>query len=313
MLKTNKVDYSLLDKEEILKSIRNIKNKFKDKTNLPNIYILHGEFTNEELNKINNDPKVKSFVSFTKGEGFGRPLLEQAIAGKPVITTNWSGHIDFIRPEYNVLIGGELKPIHKSASNKFLLEQAQWFNINTDIASKAMNDVYKNYKKYIDKSRKQTKFLGDNFSQSEMTKSLKDYVDQQITKIGVIFNLDKHDESGSHWTSMFVDLEEGIIFYFDSNGTSIPNEINKLVSRITEQGKKLPTPILFKYQDNYPLEHQKGNNECGMYSLYFIITMLTNKSGRRTFKNMKQKIEYFTKERIPDKHVFKHRKKYFNS
>ena len=57
---------------------------------------------------------------------------------------------------------------------------------------------------------------------------LKDYVDQQITKIGVIINLDKHDESGSHWTSMFVDLEEGIIFYFDSNGTSIPNEINKL-------------------------------------------------------------------------------------
>ena len=177
LLKTNKVDYSLLDKEEILKNIRNIKNKFKDKTNLPNVYILHGEFTNEELNRINNDPKVKSFVSFTKGEGFGRPLLEQAIAGKPVITTNWSGHIDFIRPEYNVLIGGELKPIHKSASNKFLLEQAQWFNINTDIASKAMNDVYKNYKKYIDKSRKQTKFLEDNFSIGQMTKSLKTYMD----------------------------------------------------------------------------------------------------------------------------------------
>lgn len=145
------------------------------------------------------------------------------------------------------------------------------------------------------------------------TFKLKDYVDKQITKIGVIFNLDKHDESGSHWTSMFVDLEEGIIFYFDSNGTSIPNEINKLVTRITEQGKKLPTPILFEYYDNHPFEHQKGNNECGMYSLYFIITMLTNKSGRRTFKNMKQKIEYFTKERIPDRHVFKHRKKYFNS
>jgi len=163
LLKTNKVDYSLLDKETILKDIRRIRDKFDHKDDLPNIYILHGEFTNEELNKLNNDPKVKSFISFTKGEGFGRPLLEQAITGKPVITTNWSGHTDFIRSEYNVLLGGELKNIHKSAANKWLLEQAQWFNVNTDIASKAMKDIYKNYRKYIDQSRKQTKFLKENF------------------------------------------------------------------------------------------------------------------------------------------------------
>lgn len=178
LLKTNKVDYSLLDKEEILKHIRDIRNQFDSKENLPNVYILHGEFTNEELNKINNDPKVKAFVSFTKGEGFGRPLLEQAITGKPVIVTNWSGHIDFIRPEYNVLLGGELKNIHKSAANKWLIEQAQWFNVNTEVASKAMKDVYKNYKKYIQNSRKQTKFLKENFSQEKMTEVLKGYMDQ---------------------------------------------------------------------------------------------------------------------------------------
>ena len=178
LLKTNKVDYSLLDKEEILSDLRKIKNKFEHKENLPNIYILHGEFTNEELNKINNDPKVKSFVSFTKGEGFGRPLLEQAITGKPVITTNWSGHIDFIRPEYNVLLGGELKPIHESAANKWLIKEANWFNVNVDVASKAMKNVYKNYKKYIVNSRKQTKFLKENFSQLKMTEVLKTYMDQ---------------------------------------------------------------------------------------------------------------------------------------
>ena len=167
LLKTNKVDYSLLDKEDILKDIRRIRNSFKFKDNLPNIYVLHGEFTNEELNKINNDPKIKAFVSFTKGEGFGRPLLEQAITGKPVITTNWSGHVDFIKPEYNVLLGGELLNIHPSAANKWLLKEAKWFNVNTEIASKAMKDMYKNYKKYIENSRKQTKFLKENFSQAD--------------------------------------------------------------------------------------------------------------------------------------------------
>lgn len=176
LLKTNRVDYSLLDKEEILKSIRRIRNKFDNKENLPNIYILHGEFTNEELNKINNDPKVKSFVSFTKGEGFGRPLLEQAITGKPVIVSNWSGHTDFIRPEYNILLGGELKNIHKSAANQFLLEQAEWFNVNTELASKAMKDVYKNYKKYIVNSRKQTQFLKENYTMNKMTELLKSHL-----------------------------------------------------------------------------------------------------------------------------------------
>ena len=106
ILKTSMVNYSLLDKEEVLKRINHIIKSLNG--NLPNIYLLHGEMTDEEMNQLNNDPKVKAFISFTKGEGYGRPLAEAAITGKPVITTNWSGHVDFIRPEYNVLIGGQL-------------------------------------------------------------------------------------------------------------------------------------------------------------------------------------------------------------
>jgi len=189
LLKTNKVDYSLLDKEEILNHIREIKKEISG--DLPNVYILHGEFTNEELNKINNDPKVKVFISFTKGEGFGRPLLEQAITGKPVITTNWSGHTDFIRPEYNILLGGELKNIHPSASNNWLLKEAQWFNVNVETASKAMKDVYKYYKKYVDNSHKQTKFLKENFSQDKMTEVLKMYMDNVNVPVNIPLQLPK--------------------------------------------------------------------------------------------------------------------------
>ena len=100
------------------------------------------------MNKLNNDSKVKAFISFTKGEGYGRPLAEAAITGKPVITTNWSGHKDFIHPDYNVLIGGELTNVHPSSANQFLLAESQWFSIDTAVASKAMKDVFKNYKYY---------------------------------------------------------------------------------------------------------------------------------------------------------------------
>lgn len=170
ILKTNNVNYSLLDREQILKHINRIKDMVSG--NLPNIYLIHGELTDEEMNQLNNDPKVKAFVSFTKGEGYGRPLAEAAITGKPVIAPNWSGHKDFLHPDYNILVGGELKNVHKSAANQFLIEQSQWFNINTDIAGRAMKDVFKHYKKYHEKSRKQTQYLKDNWSFGKMTEKL---------------------------------------------------------------------------------------------------------------------------------------------
>ena len=188
LLKTNSINYSLLDKESIIQKINVIKESVQG--NLPNIYLIHGEMTDEEMNQLNNDTKVKAFVSFTKGEGYGRPLAEAAITGKPVIVSNWSGHIDFIRGDYNVLVGGDLKNLHKSASNEFLLKESQWFNINTDIASKAMKDIFKNYKKYISQSRKQTQYIKNNFSLAEMTKRLNIFLPKidpapQIQKINL--------------------------------------------------------------------------------------------------------------------------------
>ena len=115
---------------------------------------------------------VKTFISFTKGEGYGRPLAEAAITGKPVIVSNWSGHKDFIHQDYNVLIGGDLKPVHESTANNFLLKESQWFNINTDIASRAMKDIFKHYKKYLEKSRKQTQYIKNNWTFDKMTEKL---------------------------------------------------------------------------------------------------------------------------------------------
>ena len=170
ILKTNRVNYSLHDREDIIAGIHRIKNQIKG--NLPNIYLLHGEMTDKEMNLLNNDPKVKSFVSFTKGEGFGRPLLEAAITGKPVIATNWSGHIDFIHTDYNILIGGDLTNVHESAANQFLLKESQWFSINSDIASRAMKDLFKHYKRYLEASRKQTQYIKDNWSLDKMEEKL---------------------------------------------------------------------------------------------------------------------------------------------
>lgn len=143
--------------------------------------------------------------------------------------------------------------------------------------------------------------------------SLKDHIDKNKTKIAIVFNLGKHDESGSHWVSMFIDVDYSLIFYFDSASNPTPKEITTLKDRIIKQGLELDKPISFKYHTNGSFTHQKSNTECGMYSLYFIITMITHTDMHGRKLNVKQLLDLFKRVRIPDEEVFKFRKKYFNT
>lgn len=142
--------------------------------------------------------------------------------------------------------------------------------------------------------------------------NIQEQIDNGKEKIGIIFNLDRHNQPGSHWVSLFIDINEKFVFYFDSVGTKIPNEIYKLVNNIQEQGKKLTKPINFRFEQNHPFEHQKTNTECGMYSLFFMITLLTNKLYKTPFKSTEQKIQFFKSKKIPDKKMEELRKKYYN-
>ena len=90
ILKTNGATFSIIDREECLRKIKDIKSQFPSDWNLPNVYLLHGDLSKEEMNYLYNHPKVKSMVSFTHGEGFGRPLLEFSMIGKPSISSGWS-------------------------------------------------------------------------------------------------------------------------------------------------------------------------------------------------------------------------------
>jgi hypothetical protein len=139
------------------------------------------------------------------------------------------------------------------------------------------------------------------------------FIKQGKTKLGIVFNLDKHNQPGSHWVSLFVDFDEEFIFYMDSAGEKIPQPIMKLVKRIQEQGAALVPPKQKKFYQNYPIEHQYGNTECGMYSLFFIITMLTGKTENGELKTNKAKIRFFKKKRIPDEYIERFRNIYFRS
>jgi glycosyltransferase involved in cell wall biosynthesis len=166
ILKTSHAGFSVMDRESTIKKIRDVLGK--DYKSVP-IYLLHGDLTPTQMNGLYEHPKVKAMLNFTKGEGFGRPLLEFSLTGKPVIVSNWSGHLDFLK-QGAVLLEGELKPVHESAADQFILKEAQWFNVNVSKALPVIKDVYKNYDKYKVASYQLGKQNKQNFGLEKMTK-----------------------------------------------------------------------------------------------------------------------------------------------
>jgi hypothetical protein len=179
ILKTSQVGSSYMDRDELIKKIKLIRGTVKS-NNLPNIYLLHGEFTNEEMNQIYNHSKVKAMVNLTKGEGFGRPLLEFSLVNKPIITTNWSGHTDYLNPEFVTLLPGELTNVHPSAANNMLLAESQWFSVDTGHVGHYLKDVFENYKGYAENAKRQGFQSRTKFSYDAMKEKLDNLLTQRI-------------------------------------------------------------------------------------------------------------------------------------
>lgn len=175
-LKTSRGSGALTDRVYTKKIIEQIKDSL-DTKRLPNIYLLNSDLTDKEVNALYNHSKVKAHISFTRGEGFGRPLLEATISGKPMVVSAWSGQTDFLNPDMVNLIGGELQNVHPSAADdKFILKEAQWFQINYSQAGGTMKDIFDNYKPYLEKSRKHRQHTKDNFTWEQMRDLLSEYL-----------------------------------------------------------------------------------------------------------------------------------------
>jgi glycosyltransferase involved in cell wall biosynthesis len=179
ILKSSTGVASYLSRDSILDKIKTIRDSYGD-VKLPNIYLLNGEFDDSEVNELYNHSKVKAMVSFTKGEGFGRPLLEFGLTGKPIIASGWSGHIDFLHSEYNVLLSGNLENVHPSSANNWLIQESQWFQVNPKQGISSLKEVYKNYKQYLQRSRKQRHHVKTNFSWEKMKELVGNILDKNI-------------------------------------------------------------------------------------------------------------------------------------
>jgi glycosyltransferase involved in cell wall biosynthesis len=170
IMKTSGATYSIMDRMDIENRINQFRDMFPN-AKLPNVYLVHGELTDEEMNALYNHPKVKAMVSFTKAEGFGRPLLEFSTTSKPIIAPHYSGQADFLKKDFICALPGQLTPIHASAANEFLIAEAKWFTPDYGQAMALMQDVQKNYKKWYELAKRQRYFVNSTFTRTAIAKT----------------------------------------------------------------------------------------------------------------------------------------------
>ena len=194
ILKSNGATYSILDREDCIRRIKQVKDMFPKDIKLPNIYLLHGELSANEMNKLYNHSKVKCMVSFTHGEGFGRPLLEASMTGLPIMASNWSGHVDFLDDKNCLLLPGTLEQVPNIVvDNKMIVGDAKWFTVQESYCHKLFEYAFTNIDELKEKSTELMKVNRDKFTLKRMVKELDNIVSKYTENLSsqVSLNLPK--------------------------------------------------------------------------------------------------------------------------
>lgn len=189
ILKTSGAALSRIDQQECLAKIHEVTTLVKNENpsigSLPNIYLLHGELSDMEMNALFNHKKIKAHVSFAHGEGFGHPLLLATLSGKPLLAPNWSGHLDFLNPEFANLLEGKLVQIPGEAVNDWFMAESQWFDVDYTKASEKLRQVFTNYDAFLPNAEKLRQENMEKFSIEAMDIQFHALLDKYVPKFAM--------------------------------------------------------------------------------------------------------------------------------
>jgi hypothetical protein len=184
ILKTSGTNYSKMDKDAILKKIRIVESQVQG--DLPKIYLIHGELNDVEMNALFNHEKVKCHISFTHGEGFGHPLLLASLSGKPLLVSDWSGHLDFLSTNKDCLLPGRVEPIPAGSANQWLIKESAWFNVSYSLAEERMKQYYFSMSQRIkDNAVTLANHNAKHFSTQSMDKTLQAIFEKYVPEFAV--------------------------------------------------------------------------------------------------------------------------------
>jgi len=178
VIKTSQAGFSLTDREIIRERINAVLSPLGDKV-IP-VHLVHGDLSEGEMSALYHHPKIKAMVSFTKGEGYGRPLAEFALTGKPIIVSKWSGLVDFLPEENTVYLDGTLNHVHPSSADQFLMKEAKWFGVNYSDAANKLFDVFNNYSQHLKRSAGLRGNILNKFTMEGMIKRMGEIIESYV-------------------------------------------------------------------------------------------------------------------------------------
>jgi glycosyltransferase involved in cell wall biosynthesis len=195
IVKTSHAGFSVIDREATREKLENVLKPLGDKC--PSVYLIHGDMEESDMSNLYHHPKVKAMLSFAKGEGYGRPMAEFTLTGKPIIASGWSGQTDFLPSENAVLLEGSLTAVHESAADQFCMKEAQWFTVNYSNAANKIYDVYNNYNTYLNKSKGLKENTLKNFTLDSMNDKFTEIMNIYVKKAPQVvpFNIPKVNSS----------------------------------------------------------------------------------------------------------------------
>ena len=180
IVKTSHAGFSVIDREATREKLEGVLKPLGDKC--PSVYLIHGDMEETDMSNLYHHPKVKAMISFAKGEGYGRPMAEFTLTGKPIIASGWSGQLDFLPAEHSVLLEGSLTAVHESAADQFCMKEAQWFTVNYSNAANKIYDVFNKYNSYLDKSKGLRENTLKNFTLDNMHDKFTQLMDTYVRK-----------------------------------------------------------------------------------------------------------------------------------
>ena len=205
ILKTSKVNGSIIDRGQTYSSIKPLLDKYPDRK--CKVYLLHGDLSEDELHSLYNRDDIHAYVTTTHGEGYGLPLFEAAYSGMPIIAPDWSSYLDFLVAPFKesgkiknkklfAKVDFELGKVQSAAVWKDIIEeQSQWAYPKKNSFQKQLRNVYKNYGMY----KKWAKVLKEHV--------LKEYAEEKVFEQMAKSLIPDHSLPDQEWLDTLSEIE----------------------------------------------------------------------------------------------------------
>jgi len=177
IFKTNVGRNTKIDRSKTLSLVKNLLKEL-GKDIFPKVHILHGNLSENQLRTLYTHDKVSYLLTATRGEGFGLPILEAASQGLPVIATNWSGHLDFMKLGSFTRLPYKLTEIHESrVDNKIFMKDTKWAEVSYGQLRLTLKKAFDNYNKDKKNAKDLSFRIKENFNFNKIKEDYNSFIE----------------------------------------------------------------------------------------------------------------------------------------